>query len=168
LRSGTDRPSAAERFFFRRNDKLVGELFTTKDPAMKDKRENKASRAGIPVQSGKRTKPVHGDCGCALLLALLFVMAGVSQAAFAGDTGELFLKNCAACHGKDGKAQTSVARKLGVKDLTQSKLTDAQIEQQIREGTPATQSSAKMPAFKDRLTAEEIKSLIPVVKEFRK
>jgi mono/diheme cytochrome c family protein len=135
---------------------------------MKDERENRASQADTPKQSGKRTNPVHGHCGCALLPALLGVMMGVSQAAGAGDPGELFIKNCAACHGKDGKAQTSVARKLGVKDLTLSKLTDAQIEQQIREGKPATQSAAKMPAFKDRLTAEEIKSLIAVVKEIRK
>lgn len=88
--------------------------------------------------------------------------------ACAAETNEVFIKNCASCHGKDGKAQTSVAKKLGVKDLSQSKLTDEQIEQQIREGRPADQNSAKMPAFKDRLTAEEIKSLIAVVKEFRK
>jgi cytochrome c553 len=135
---------------------------------MKDERENQAGRADTPVLLGKRTNPDHGHCGCALVLALLGVMMGVGHAAFAGDPGELFIKNCAACHGKDGKAQTSVARKLGVKDLTLSKLTDAQIEQQIREGKPATQSAAKMPAFKDRLTAEEIKSLIAVVKEIRK
>lgn len=91
-----------------------------------------------------------------------------NRADCAGDTNEVFIKSCASCHGKDGRAQTSVARKLGVKDLSQSKLTDAQIEQQIRDGKAANQSSAKMPAFKDRLTAEEIKSLIAVVKEFRK
>src|SRR2546426_10844480 len=29
---------------------------------------------------------------------------------------EPFAKNCAPCHGKDGKAQTPIARKLGVQD----------------------------------------------------
>jgi mono/diheme cytochrome c family protein len=90
-----------------------------------------------------------------------------SRAAFAGDSDELFLKNCAACHGKDGKAESPIAKKLGVKDLSQSKLTDAQIKQQIRDGMQARQSAAKMPAFKDRLTEDEINSLIAVVKEFR-
>jgi len=67
-----------------------------------------------------------------------------------GDTTHaVFLNGCFSCHGKDGKAQTSVARKLGVKDLSQSRLDEAQIEQQIREGRPADQHSAKMPAFKD-------------------
>ncbi len=97
-----------------------------------------------------------------VLLGILVLLS--NRIANAGETNEVFMKSCASCHGKDGKAQTSVAKKLGVKDLSQSKLTDEQIEQQIREGRPATQSSAKMPAYKDRLTAEEIKSLVAVVK----
>jgi cytochrome c553 len=94
-------------------------------------------------------------------------VAGVGQPCFAGDPPELFIKSCAACHGKDGKADTSLARKLGVKDLTQSKLTDAQIEQQIREGKQENQSAKKMPAFKDQLSTDEIKSLVAAVKAFR-
>jgi mono/diheme cytochrome c family protein len=101
-----------------------------------------------------------------VLWAILAVNS--NQAICAGETNELFINNCASCHGKDGKAQTSVARKLGVKDLSQSKLNDAQIEQQIREGRQGDQTAGKMPAFKDRLTAEEIKTLVTVVKEFRK
>jgi mono/diheme cytochrome c family protein len=102
----------------------------------------------------------------AVLWGIVWLLS--NRVANAGETNELFIKSCASCHGKDGKAQTSVAKKLGVKDLSQSKLTDEQIEQQIREGKLADQSAAKMPAFKDRLTAEEIKSLVAVVKEFRK
>jgi mono/diheme cytochrome c family protein len=81
---------------------------------------------------------------------------------------ELFVKSCASCHGKDGKAQTPAAKKLGVKDLSLSTLADAQIVQQIQEGKQDTQSKAKMPAFKEKLTPEQIQSLVPVVKEFRK
>lgn len=86
--------------------------------------------------------------------------------ASAGDAYELFLKNCSPCHGKDGKAETPAARKLGVKDLSLSKLTDAQIKQQIHEGKQENQATSKLPAFKDRLSDEEIKSLVPVIKEF--
>ena len=101
----------------------------------------------------------------AIVLSLAVLIPAWNAGADA--TNEVYLKNCASCHGKDGKAQTLIASKLGVKDLSHSKLSDAQIEQQIREGRPADQNSAKMPAFKDRLTDEEIKSLITVVKEFR-
>lgn len=80
---------------------------------------------------------------------------------------ELFAKNCAACHGKDGKAQTPIARKLGVKDLTQSQAADGEIEKQVTEGKKDDRGNQKMPPFKDRLSPEEIKLLIVVVKGFR-
>lgn len=80
---------------------------------------------------------------------------------------ELFVKNCAQCHGKDGKARTPAARKLGVKDLSLSKATDAEIEQQLIKGKKDDRGRQKMPAFEKKLSSEEIKSLIPVVKRFR-
>ncbi len=81
---------------------------------------------------------------------------------------ELFVKYCALCHGKDGKAQNPAARKLGVKDLSESKATDSEIEKQVIEGKKDDRSNLKMPSFKDKFTPEEIKSLIAVVKSFRK
>jgi mono/diheme cytochrome c family protein len=92
--------------------------------------------------------------------------AGAEETKPASPAKELFVKNCAVCHSADGTAQTAAAKKLGVKDLSQSKLTDAQIIQQISEGRQENQSATKMPAFKERLTRPEIESLVPVVKEF--
>ncbi|HZF73236.1 MAG TPA: c-type cytochrome, partial [Gemmatimonadaceae bacterium] len=66
-----------------------------------------------------------------LTVALVF---GYLPLRVAADGKEVFAKQCASCHGPDGKAQTPIARKLGVKDLTQSKLTEAEIEKQIVEG----------------------------------
>jgi cytochrome c6 len=86
----------------------------------------------------------------------------------AADGQDLFVKHCALCHGKDGKAQNPAARKLGVKDLSLSKATDGEIEKQVAEGTKDKHGNQKMPPFGDKLTLEEIKSLIPVVKGFRK
>ena len=83
------------------------------------------------------------------------------------DGKELFAKNCAPCHGPDGKAQTPIARKLGVKDLTQSKLTEAEIEKQITEGKRDDHGKEKMPSFKGKLSNDEIKSLITAVKDLR-
>jgi len=84
------------------------------------------------------------------------------------DGKELFGKQCASCHGPDGKAQTPIARKLGVKDLTQSKLTEAEIEKQIVEGKRDDHNKEKMPSFKGKLSTDEIKSLITAVKELRR
>ena len=81
---------------------------------------------------------------------------------------ELFTANCAPCHGTDGKAKTPAARKLGVKDLTQSKLSDAEIKKQIVEGKKDKKGNQQMPAFEDKLSAEQITAIIAVVKELRK
>ena len=94
--------------------------------------------------------------------------AAGARTAVAGEGTELFNKICASCHSKDGTAQTPAAKKLGVKDLSQSKLTDDQISYQIREGRQENQTVSKMPAFKDKLSSDEVKSLIAVVKTFRK
>ncbi len=89
--------------------------------------------------------------------------------ASAADVRALYDKTCAPCHGKDGRAQTPAARKLGVKDLSLSKLSDEAIAEQIREGKQKSQEKeTKMTPFKDKLTAKEIDSLVKVVKEFRK
>jgi|ERR1044071_2377238 mono/diheme cytochrome c family protein len=106
-------------------------------------------------------------CGFALALAAFGLATG--SGACLADTGEeVFAKICANCHGKDGKAQTPIARKLGVKDLTQSKLTDAEIEKQIVDGKRDEHGKEKMPAFKGKLSDADIKALVPVVKGLRK
>jgi len=100
-----------------------------------------------------------------LTVALVF---GYLPLRVAADGKEVFAKQCASCHGPDGKAQTPIARKLGVKDLTQSKLTEAEIEKQIVEGKRGDDGKEKMPSFKGKLSTDEIKSLIAAVKELRK
>ena len=100
---------------------------------------------------------------------LLGLVLAAAPNAFGGDAGaEVFVKACGPCHGKDGKALSPAAKKLGVKDLSLSKLTDEQIVQQILEGKLDQKKDSKMPAFKEKLTKAEIDSIIPVVKAFRK
>lgn len=99
--------------------------------------------------------------GCGIALGGVAPVRGAS-----GE--ELFVKHCALCHGKDGKAQSPAARKLGVKDLSGSKATDSELEKQVIEGKKDDRGNLKMPSFKDKFTPEEIKSLIDVVKSFRK
>lgn len=94
-------------------------------------------------------------------------MVAAAQAR-AAESPALFAKHCASCHGKDGKAQTPAARKLGVKDLTLSKLPDGEVTRQLLEGRKDTRGNQKMPAFKDKLSPAEIKSLVAFVKSLRK
>lgn len=105
--------------------------------------------------------------GCAAACLCLVLWASPMSAA-AAEPPEVYVKNCAPCHSKDGKAKTPAARKLGVKDLSLSKLTDAQIAEAIREGKKDQRNVSKMPAFKDKLTDEEVRLLVQTVKAFRK
>lgn len=95
------------------------------------------------------------------------LLAGAPPVCAAGAEA-LFTKHCIPCHGKDGRAQSAVARKLGVKDLSLSKATDAEIAKQLLEGRKDDRGNQKMPPFKDKLSPDEIQSLIPLVKAFRK
>ncbi len=99
---------------------------------------------------------------CTLALAL----SGTS--ALGEDAAGLFNLNCAPCHSKDGKARTPAARKLGVKDLTQSKINDNDIARQIRDGRKGPDGKQQMPSFGERLSAADVKLLVGYVKEFRK
>jgi len=81
------------------------------------------------------------------------------------DAQELYKKHCVLCHGEDGKGKTDLGEGLGARDFTdkgfQNAITDEHILEQINNGT-----EDKMFPFKDKLTEEEIKSLVPVIRAF--
>lgn len=102
------------------------------------------------------------------LRPLLFVaalLAIISQAAFAATEPKvIFSEKCAMCHGKDGKAQTEMGKKIGAKDLTSQEaksLTDAQIEAQIAKG------KGRMPGYEGILTDKEILTLVKYLKTLK-
>jgi mono/diheme cytochrome c family protein len=99
----------------------------------------------------------------------LLVCAFATLPALRAATGaELFVDNCASCHGADGKARTPIGRKLGAKDLGESNLSEAAIIQQITNGKKNERGGEKMPAFKDKLTPADIAALATYVKGLRK
>lgn len=78
-----------------------------------------------------------------------------------GSPRSLYLKNCATCHGSDGRANTARGRKLEAADLTGSDVQGkslASITRTIKNGRSG------MPAFGKRLTAAQIVSLAGYVK----
>ncbi len=85
----------------------------------------------------------------------------------AADGPATFADFCAPCHGLDGHARTPAGRKLGAKDLAESKTTDAEIERQILNGMRDKNGKEKMPSFKDRVPSGAIAALVAHVKTFR-
>ncbi len=90
-----------------------------------------------------------------ILLALAVV--AVAATARAEEAAALFQKKCVACHGKDGKGSPA-GLKLGVKDLTATKLTVPQLEDVITNGRN------KMMPNKGKLGQDEIASLAKYIK----
>jgi mono/diheme cytochrome c family protein len=91
------------------------------------------------------------------ILAAAVASLLLAPAALAAGPAEAFQSKCAACHGKDGKGTSPMAQKLGVKDLTVTKLSAADIEKVIANG------KGKMTPFKGKLSDAEISALAKYV-----
>lgn len=91
-------------------------------------------------------------------------------AAWAADGGvdvEVFEMNCASCHGVDGRAKTPQGRKLKARDLRESRMTDPELRQRIREGSRTATGVWLMPSFGDKLKPDEIEAAMRHAKTFR-
>ena len=99
-------------------------------------------------------------------------LAIVAASLGAADAQVNWEKNCASCHGKDGKGETKAGRKADVKNLTdatyQASFTDEQMFKQIKEGLKDKNGKEKMKAFGGTLSDEEIKALVAFVRGFKK
>ena len=105
-----------------------------------------------------------------LTLALALAAAGFVTT-LGADVKENWEKQCAKCHGTDGKGQTTMGKKLNVKDYTsadeQKKFTDEEAIKITKEGK---KDGAKtlMKGFAGTLSDDEIKDLVKHVREFKK
>jgi mono/diheme cytochrome c family protein len=102
------------------------------------------------------------------MIIVAFLLAGAaSWTAAAVDVQQNWDKDCAMCHGKDGKGQTTVGRKLQIKDFTdpkaQASFTDDQATKVIKEGI-TQDGKLKMKPFGDKLSDDEIKALVAHVR----
>jgi mono/diheme cytochrome c family protein len=99
--------------------------------------------------------------GAVLLAAIGFL----SAPARADNTAEATYKaKCAACHGPDGKGETTTGKAMKVKDFASEdvqKMSDADLSDAISKG------KGKMPPYK-ALTAEQVKDLVGYVRAFAK
>ena len=99
-------------------------------------------------------------------LALAFA-AGAAQAAPAADNWD---NHCASCHGVDGKAQTKTGKKLKLRDYTDAKVQAALKDDAMIKATAdgvTVDGKEKMKAFKEELSADEIKDLVAHIRKFK-
>ena len=103
----------------------------------------------------------------ALSSLALSLATGVALAAPAAENWDNL---CSSCHGSDGKAQTKTGKKLKIRDYTdakvQAELKDEELVKAVAEGIKDG-GKEKMKAFKDALTADEIKDLVAFIRKMK-
>jgi len=104
------------------------------------------------------------------LIILFVIAAGLSVPARAGDIKEVWEKTCVKCHGPDGKGQTKMGQKVGVKDFTDPKVqagfTDDKAFKSLKEGLKDSDGKVQMkPA--ENVSDDDIKALIKQVRSFK-
>ena len=104
-----------------------------------------------------------------IIIAAAFGLAVVLNAP-AADGKANWDSLCAKCHGADGKGQTTMGKKLGIKDLTdakvQAELKDEVMAKTIKEGVKDKDGKTLMKAF-DALSDEETKALVQYVRSLK-
>src|SRR6185369_10978231 len=103
--------------------------------------------------------------------AVLAILVASSAGLRAADVKAIYDKECAKCHGADGKGQTKMGRQSGAKDYTdpkvQAELKDENAIKIIKEGI-VEKDKKKMDPYKDKLNDAEIKALIAYIRAFKK
>ena len=104
------------------------------------------------------------------LIVALTIMASSLFSSHAADVKELWEKNCVKCHGADGKGDTKMGKKAGVKDLTdakfQAEVTDEKAFKAIKEGVKDGDKTKMKPA--EGVTDDDIKGLVAHFRTLKK
>lgn len=103
---------------------------------------------------------------CALVASL-----AVSGLAAEAKIKALYDKECAKCHGADGKGDTKMGKKLGAKDYTdpkvQAELKDDAAFKAIKEGFKDKDGKTLMKPL-EGVSDEDIKALVAYMRTFKK
>jgi mono/diheme cytochrome c family protein len=100
----------------------------------------------------------------AAVMMMAALVIGLAAPAFAEDAAALYKSKCASCHGADGKGDTAVGKKLGVRSFSApevAKATDAELIE------ITTKGKGKMPAYDKKLTEDQIKELVKFIRTLK-
>ena len=106
-----------------------------------------------------------------VLTLTIAIMAVAALSAKAADGKALYEKDCAKCHGADGKGETRMGKKYGCKDYTDAKvqdeLKDEAAAKAIKDGYTDKEGKVVMkPA--EGLSDNNVKALVAYMRSFKK
>jgi mono/diheme cytochrome c family protein len=95
------------------------------------------------------------------------VQSGEISMSAARSAAQLYSKNCASCHGRDGRAKTLKAKFNHARNLAdsswQNDVSDERLFNSIMNG-----KGKKMPAYGKKFSEQEIESLVSYVRALKK
>jgi mono/diheme cytochrome c family protein len=106
-----------------------------------------------------------------LFMLSIAAMALATLSARAGDAKAIYEQSCTKCHGADGKGDTKMGQRLGVKDYSTAAVQDALKDdvafKSIKEGLKDKDGKTLMKAA-DGIADEDIKALVAYMRTFKK
>ena len=96
---------------------------------------------------------------------LIAILTLVATGLFAADGAAVYKTKCASCHGPDGSGLTAMGKAMKLRDLASA---DVQKQTDKELNTKTTDGRAKMPAYKDKLSAEEISAVVAYIRTLKK
>ena len=115
---------------------------------------------------------VPACCGIVTAGPFPYSAYGAPVAASAATAQENWNANCRTCHGPDGSAKTPMGQRLKLKDYTaaavQAELKDDEMFREIKEGVKDSTGKQVMPAYAAKLSDDDIRALLVLVRSFKK
>src|SRR5262245_11886696 len=106
-----------------------------------------------------------------LIILGIVLGLGTALSAFGADAKAAYEKDCVKCHGADGKGQTKMGQKLGIKDYTdakvQAELKDDAAFKAIKEGLKDKDGKVLMKPL-EGASDDEIKALVAYIRSLKK
>lgn len=104
------------------------------------------------------------------LIVLVGILAAGVPAAMAADAKANWSEHCAKCHGETGKGDSKMGKKLKVKDYSDAKVQaelkdDAMLDATLKGVT--VDGKKRMEGFADKLSADEAKDLVALIRSFK-
>lgn len=102
----------------------------------------------------------------AAVLSLFIVFGAAKTNEAAADARTIFNRQCVSCHGRDGRGRTRKGRQTHARDMTdaswQDDVSDERLFNSISNGR------GKMPAFRKKISENDIDALVAHVRRMRR
>jgi mono/diheme cytochrome c family protein len=110
-------------------------------------------------------QPGHGSRGIKSATAKEMLPSQKNASRQQASVKALFARKCATCHGSDGRGETLAGKVSGVPDLTDRKWQESIDEKRM--AASITHGRGGMPSFAEKLSQNEIASLVSHVRKFK-